>query len=121
MEKEAFKEESVGWNVNEIVFSDQMWPQYKDIMYNDFYLFDEYVHEKRTGDAPFDFPITTFFGTHDKKVKKNHVELWQKWTSAAFQCNEIDGHHLYAMGLEEQKPAKIAWLESIVSQLGELA
>ena len=119
MEKDAFREESLGWDVNEIVFSDGMWNQFKDIMYNDFHLFDEYEHG-RADDAPFDFPLTTFFATHDKKVKKHHVELWQRWTSKEYKINEIDGHHLYAMGLDAQKPAKEKWLDTIVAELKEL-
>jgi hypothetical protein len=38
------QEECRGWDVNEIVFSNAMWPVYHGLMRADFKLFDEYEH-----------------------------------------------------------------------------
>ena len=38
------QEECRGWDVNEVVFSDAMWPVYHGLMRADFKLFDEYEH-----------------------------------------------------------------------------
>jgi len=114
----AFKDESRGWDTNEVVFSDGMWKMFGPLMRADFGLFDRYAFG-RAADAPFDFPLTTFYATKDKKVKEKHVKGWERFTTKAFSISPIEGHHLYPMGLGDQKPGKIAWLEAIVKELGE--
>ena len=38
----------------------------------------------------------------------------------AFECNEIPGNHLYIMGIDAQKEAKLKWYDIVVAQLGKL-
>jgi hypothetical protein len=54
--------------------------QYSPMMRADFSLFDEYEY-RRAGEAPFHFPITTFFATHDKKIAQGMVQGWQRFTT----------------------------------------
>jgi len=115
----AFMDEARGWDVNEVVFKEPMWAQYSPMMRADFSLFDEYEY-RRAGEAPFDFPITTFFATHDKKIAQSMVQGWQRFTTQAFECNEIPGNHLYIMGIDAQKEAKLKWYDIVVAQLGKL-
>lgn len=115
----GFMEECVGWDVNDVVFKEPMWSQYSPMMRADFSLFDEYEY-RRAGDAPFDFPITTFFARDDKKIKELMVQGWKHFTTQAFECIQIDGHHLYVMGINEQKDAKIAWYTHITERMGKL-
>ena len=71
------------WDVNEVVFSNDMWSGYEGLMRSDFTWFDEYEYT-RAGEDPFDFPITCFWGTEDKKVKEYFVKGWEKFTTGAF-------------------------------------
>mmetsp|Transcript_12873 Transcript_12873/g.17592 ORF Transcript_12873/g.17592 Transcript_12873/m.17592 type:complete len:353 (-) Transcript_12873:228-1286(-) len=116
MRDQEFMAEARMWDVNEVVFQEDMWKLYSPLMRADFRLFDEYEFS-REGELPFEFPITTFVGRQDKKVKKPMVAGWQKFTIAPFEVHDINGNHLYLMGLNEQKPAKIQWYEIIVKQL----
>ncbi|GIL69908.1 hypothetical protein Vretifemale_675, partial [Volvox reticuliferus] len=79
-----FKDEVRGWDVNEVVFTPDMWPLYEPILRADFTIFDEYElqpDEPYKYDAladmdvneppplePFIFPIAAFWGTHDRCV-----------------------------------------------------
>mmetsp|Transcript_48891 Transcript_48891/g.93469 ORF Transcript_48891/g.93469 Transcript_48891/m.93469 type:complete len:164 (-) Transcript_48891:40-531(-) len=78
------------------------------------------VNNRRSGQAPFDFPITSFFARDDKKIKESMVKGWANFTTQAFECNQIDGNHLYIMGINEQRDAKLKWYEIIVGQLKKL-
>ena len=40
----------------------------------DFTLFDEYTHEHE-GAAPFDFPVTAFWGTADRRITQEMVQV----------------------------------------------
>ena len=50
------------------------------MMRSDFSLFDEYEYQ-RAGQPPFDFPITSFFATHDKKISQAMVCGWARFTT----------------------------------------
>eukprot|EP00854_Cymbomonas_tetramitiformis_P007415 gene7415-8828_t len=111
-----FMDEARGWDVNEVVFREDMWKQFSPLMRHDFYLFDEFQFTQ--GDnPPFHFPITTFFATNDKKVSQEMVKGWSKFSTKEFKCHEIQGHHLFVMGLQEQKPAKEAWYSIVTLEL----
>ena len=58
-------------------------------------------------------PITVFYGLKDKKIKREMVEGWQKFTTGAFRLKEIDGHHLWPL----QPASKTNWLQEIVDDL----
>jgi len=110
-----FMDEARGWDVNEVVFQPSMWELYSPMMRADFMLFDEYEF-RRASDAPFDFPLTSFVGLADKRVKELMVQGWGKMTSQAFECNRIAGNHLWVM----EKEPKIQWYQIIISHLKKL-
>lgn len=113
-----FKEEARGWDVNEMVFT-QLWTTYQPIMRADFSMFDQYEY-RREGEPPFSFPLTTYYATWDRRITSAMVQGWQPFTDGAFELVKVEGHHLFPLGLEEQKPAKTHWLSDIVSRLDPL-
>ncbi|CAL8468350.1 g7890 [Coccomyxa elongata] len=110
-----FQEECRGWDVSEIVFSPSLWPTYHSLMRADFTLFDEYEYTHR-GTEPFSFPITSFYGTRDRRIKEDMVRGWAKFTTGAFEYIAIEGHHLWPL----VKESKILWLDAIVQRLEKL-
>ncbi len=117
----AFKAECRGWDVSDALIADNsMWATYVALMRADFKLFDEYAFG-RAGQAPFSFPITTFYAVADRKVTRQMVARWAEHTSGAFVSHEVKGHHLFVMASGEQKPAKEAWLTTVVDELKKLA
>jgi hypothetical protein len=104
-----FKEECRGWDVNDVVFSKQMWELYGGLLRADFGLFDTYVFE-HAGAAPFDTRISTFFAESDKRITRKHVEGWRSFSSSAeFNISELKGHHLFVYDAEQ----KAAWFNTI--------
>jgi surfactin synthase thioesterase subunit len=104
-----FQEECRGWDVNQVVFSKQMWELYAGMLRADFGLFDTYVHE-HAGAPPFDFPISTFFAKDDRRVTRQHVEGWRRFsTSADFSTSQVEGHHLFVYNPDQ----KAAWFAQI--------
>ena len=69
-----------------------------------------------TGAEAFDFPITAFHGSRDRKISADMVAGWRRFTSAAFSQHEIEGHHLWPL----DKAAKREWLSRIVAELEAL-
>jgi hypothetical protein len=108
-----FKEECRGWDVNDVVFSKQMWELYGGLLRADFGLFDTYVFE-HAGAAPFDTRISTFFAESDKRITRKHVEGWRSFSSSAeFNISELKGHHLFVYDAEQ----KAAWFNTICVSL----
>jgi len=93
MDDEAFKDECRTWNVNEIVFGEGLWKQYKDMMRDDFTLFDAYEYQPAPGRIPV--PINAFYAKDDKNVKEPHVKLWSEVTSKDFSLSMVPGNHLF--------------------------
>ena len=111
-----FKDEARGWDVNDVVFSATMWAQFGGLMRADFRLFDEYEYA-RAGAEPFDFPVTAFSATRDRKVTRAMVEGWQAFTSGEFGVIDIEGHHLLPLGQGAMKAAKLEWFRKIEAAL----
>ena len=65
------------------------------------------------GDAPFDFPLTTFYGSKDRRVTAEMVKGWQAFTTGQFSCTAIDGNHSWPL----DKHATMIWLQHIVDEL----
>ncbi|EIE19364.1 alpha/beta-hydrolase [Coccomyxa subellipsoidea C-169] len=107
-----FKEECRAWDVNEVLFTPALWPTYHSLMRADFTLFDEYEFT-HTGASPFAFPITSFFGTSDRRIKEEMVVRWARFTTGGFECLPIEGHHLWPL----VKESKVLWLGAIVERL----
>ena len=56
--------------------------------------------------APFDIPITTFYAADDRRVTRQHVEGWRRFsTSAEFSTSQVEGHHLFVYNPDQ----KAAW------------
>ena len=68
------------------------------------------------GTEPFGFPITTFFGTRDRRIKEDMVRGWQRFTKGEFECLAIEGHHLWPLA----KESKVVWLDAIAERLMKL-
>lgn len=65
------------------------------------------------GEPPFEFPITAFNGSRDRKIPADMVAGWQSFTAAGFSLTQIEGHHLWPL----DKVAKQDWLSRIVAEL----
>ncbi|KXZ41714.1 hypothetical protein GPECTOR_309g844 [Gonium pectorale] len=151
-----FKDEMRGWDINEVVFSDGMWQVYEPLMRADCTVYDEYelkpdeqlaeataagagggpAHsgpQPRPGRppvAPFEFPITAFWGATDRRVRaafvraatvlplaagrirQEHVALWSRFTTGPFRLHRVDGNHLWPLN---NPAAKAAWLAEVVA------
>ncbi|PRW20885.1 Monothiol glutaredoxin- chloroplastic [Chlorella sorokiniana] len=116
LDEEQFKEECRGWDVNELVFSAALWGTYQPLMRADFTLFDEYEHT-HGGQPPFAFPLITFWGSRDRRIKQHLVQGWSRFTTGAFELHEMEGHHLWPL----DKASKAVWLGQIAAQLEQLA
>lgn len=68
------------------------------------------------GGPPFRFPITVFYGDADRRVTEAHVHGWARFTSGAFGCRRMEGHHLWPL----QRGPKLAWLQAIADGLTAL-
>lgn len=112
-----FKEECRDWDTNEIIFAKTLWPGLEPLMRADFTIFDQYVFG-RAGDAPFDFPITAFCATGDKKVTRAMVDEWRSFTTSRFTLHGINGHHLFPISVPD---AKRTWLQTIVDAIATYA
>ena len=106
--------------MSEALFADAtLWAQYVALLRADFSLFDEYAF-RRAGEPPFAFPMLAFHATADRKVSPALVARWAAMTTGAFRAAAIQGHHLFVMGVGEQRAAKEAWLTEIVADLRSL-
>jgi surfactin synthase thioesterase subunit len=113
MADEAFKEECKGWDVNQVVFSKQMWDLYGGLLRADFSLFDTYVFE-HAGAAPFDTRISTFFAESDKRITRGHVEGWRRFSSSAeFNVSSVSGHHLFVYDADQ----KALWFNQVFASV----
>lgn len=65
------------------------------------------------GKMPFDFPITAFYGSQDRRISKEMVNGWQQFTTADFRLLRIEGNHLWPLAAGP----KTAWLQRIVESL----
>jgi hypothetical protein len=75
------------------------------------------IHTRRcAGSPPFSFPVFTYWGSEDRRVKEDHVKGWKKFFSGDFSCEEIQGNHLWPL----DKAKKTLWLDKIVVQLDKL-
>lgn len=110
------QDECRGWDINDVVFSQGLWGMYQPLLRADFKLFDEYVFDEETFDKPFKFPITSFWGTKDRRVKQAMVQRWSKFTTGEFSCSEINGNHLWPLSKEDKEQ----WLKKITEELRTL-
>ncbi|GLC55787.1 hypothetical protein PLESTB_001028800 [Pleodorina starrii] len=128
-----FKEEMRGWDVNEVVFTRDMWQLYEPILRADCTVFDEYelqpdasydraVRQASGGNTvegppplePFDFPISAFWGNQDRRISRGLVAPWARYTRGGFTLREIAGNHLWPIN---NRQAKATWLTELVSAL----
>jgi surfactin synthase thioesterase subunit len=76
------QEECRGWDINEVVFGAGLWGMYQPLLRADFRLFDEYQMgppqggAEGAGGAPLlDCPLTTFYGSRDRRVEQHMVQV----------------------------------------------
>eukprot|EP00658_Telonema_sp_P-2_P061451 TRINITY_DN50152_c0_g1_i2.p1 TRINITY_DN50152_c0_g1~~TRINITY_DN50152_c0_g1_i2.p1 ORF type:complete len:271 (-),score=40.75 TRINITY_DN50152_c0_g1_i2:137-949(-) len=121
LDEPGFKDEAREWDVNEEVFSDMLWApsgwNFHAILRADFSLFDCYEYDPAKGEQLFDFPLQTFYATCDKKVTKEMVAGWNKFTTGSFECEPIEGHHLFPL----VKEGKAEWLGMVARVLARFA
>ena len=53
----------------------------------------------------------------DRRVTKDMVAGWQRFTTGAFSCAAVEGNHLWPL----DKAAKMTWLQAIVTQLSDFS
>ena len=90
---EEFKVECTKWEVNEMLFEADVWPEYAPRLRADFDIFDSYQYAP--GQPSFDFPITAWFATGDRMVKQEHVAQWAAFTTGSFELRALEGPHLF--------------------------
>jgi len=113
-----FMDECRGWDVNEIVFQGANWKTFSPMMRDDFTLFDSFVYTPPPAHLPkgeFPVPMFGYRNLNDKRIKKEHLELWKKFTTekVSFAVKEVDGNHLFFYDV----PARAAWMEHIIRNL----
>lgn len=69
-----------------------------------------------SGVCPFTVPIHSFWGTQDRRITRDMVQQWNRFTTGCFTCSPVDGTHLWPL----HKEPKTAWLQQIVNHLGQL-
>ena len=52
----------------------------------------------------------------DRRITREMVLGWQRFTRGEFECLGIDGHHLWPL----DKDAKVVWLRLIAERLQKL-
>ena len=107
---EGFREECRRWGINELVFS--MWDVYRPMLRADFHLFDKYDYA-HVDKAPFDWPLTVFYGTGDEMISQEMCCGWETHTTGSFELLSIDGGHLFPL----EKQSKLNWLQLIADRL----
>lgn len=107
---EGFRQECRRWGINELVFS--MWDVYMPILRADFHLFDKYDYA-HVDKAPFDWPLTVFYGTDDEMISQEMCCGWETHTTGSFELLSIDGGHLFPL----EKQSKLNWLQLIADRL----
>lgn len=68
------------------------------------------------GSPPFSFPVFTYWGSEDRRVKEDHVKGWKRFFSGDFSSERIQGNHLWPL----DKAQKTLWLDKIVVQMDKL-
>lgn len=140
----AFQDECRAWGISAAVFEPGMWRTYEPLLRADFRLFDEYEllplpppaaadggsggaaaaaasddgHGEPPCCAPFDFPVTVFWGGADARVTRALVEGWARFVTKGagrFEIAEMAGAaHLWPIG---DRAAKAEWLRRIVARI----
>ena len=114
MDDEAFKDECRGWDVNAVVFAPANWGTYSPMMRDDFTLFDAYEHPAAYATSPaFGCALRCYFAEKDKKVNKEHVEMWQRYGAGSFSVEQVPGNHLFFYDI----PARATYMQKVVAGL----
>jgi len=115
MNDEEFKAELRGWNVNEVALVPNNFKMYSPMFRDDFTLFDEYTFSPLPDGIKDGFPVPfqVYYMIDDKRVKKEHVEGWKRFTSSTCDVYEAPGHHLAFFDI----PARAEYMKSAVSRL----
>ena len=69
-----------------------------------------------SGEEPFSFPITGFWGTQDRRITESMVKGWKDFTNGQSATHKIEGHHLWPL----QPASKKAWLQLIVDGISQV-
>lgn len=104
------------YNYNKVACSDQTAAASPGVLARE-PLFILFLLRLLTGEPPFNFPVTAFFGTRDRRITEPMVLGWQRFTTGGFECLGIDGHHLWPL----EKESKLVWLRLIAERLQKLA
>ena len=51
--------------------------------------------------------------TGDRKVRREMVQGWERFTEGGFECVEVEGDHLFPL----EKEPKTVWLQHIADRL----
>ena len=114
MDDEAFKDECRGWDVNAVVFAPANWGTFSPMMRDDFTLFDAYEHPAaHASSPPFGCALRCYYAEKDKRVKKEHVEMWQRYGTGSFSVEQVPGNHLFFYDV----PARATYMRKVVEGL----
>jgi surfactin synthase thioesterase subunit len=110
-----FQDECRGWDVNDVVFSEQMWGVYGGLLRADFGLFDTYKPEG--ADKSMGTSITVFYASSDKKITEAHVRGWERFSGeGTFSVSSIEGNHMFV----SNQGQKAAWFDTVATQLDQV-
>lgn len=108
----ALREECRAWQINEVVFSSQMWATYEPLLRADFTCFDAYPPSLEA--APLTFPVKGVYGTEDGRCTREQLESWSE-VSSFEMLGSIEGHHLFVY----DEAARRTWFQLVVGALEE--
>ncbi|MBT7443437.1 MAG: thioesterase [Methylococcales bacterium] len=83
----------------EVLNNDELMALVLPMLKADFEIADTHQYQD---EAPFDFPISYFWGKEDKPVNRNNDDAWAQQTHAEYQHHELNGGHFFLHSEKEQ-------------------
>lgn len=106
------KAETKAWGANDVVL--QHWNDFGQMIRDDTTLFDEYeLDPDIPSAAPFPVPIHAYYAENDQRIKRLHVEGWERFTSKDFYLRSTRGAHLFFYDV----PCRDEWMKTVIASL----
>ena len=61
----------------------------------------------------FGCALRCYYAEKDKRVKKEHVEMWQRYGTGSFSVEQVPGNHLFFYDV----PARATYMQKVVEGL----
>ncbi|KAJ8598995.1 hypothetical protein CTAYLR_009457 [Chrysophaeum taylorii] len=107
--EEDFKDECRRWNINDVVFTENMWRTYGPFLREEFKCFNDYPQNF----PKFSFPVRAIYGTKDERCGEAVVREWSQVSDDFAVLNPVDGHHLFVY----DEPARQTWFKRVIAAI----